>query len=380
MRYWIDLFTGTTWYEFQQAGSRITGFRKSTRKQASKVEPGDVFLCYLTGVKRWVGALEVIGPSDDESPIWKDEEFPVRFEVRPIVVLNPEHGIPMDELEGRVAFFQGPDDRGKYRGFVRMSPRPFQENKDGELIINLLADATENPVSKPVDPKKLWRKPVYHVSRKKGKGRQDISVTVPEPEPEGSLESGLTGVIEAAPSDKTRHTEMQYLLVKLGLDMGFEIWVARNDKSKIMNGQTFKELPGIITELPYQFNEATTRTIEFIDVLWLKGKSIVAAFEVEATTTVVSGLLRMADLLALQPNLDINLYIVAPDDRRDKVEQEILRPTFAILEKPLPEVCGFISFSKLAKYAESIKELRLASSLKPDFLSQVAEYFVIGDE
>ena len=69
-----------------------------------------------------------------------------------------------------------------------------------------------------------------------------------------------------------------------------------------------------------QFNEATNRTIELIDVLWLRGNTIVAAFEVDATTSVYSGLLRMSDLLALQPNLDVNTFLVAPDERRDKVE------------------------------------------------------------
>ena len=41
----------------------------------------------------------------------------------------------------------------------------------------------------------------------------------------------------------------------------------------------------MLTDLPTQFNEATTRTIELIDVLWLSGNSIVAAFEVECNRT-----------------------------------------------------------------------------------------------
>lgn len=56
-------------------------------------------------------------------------------------------------------------------------------------------------------------------------------------------------------------------------------------------------------------------------MLWLRKNSIAAAFEVECTTAVYSGLLRMSDLLALQPDLDIKLYLVAPDERRGKVEQ-----------------------------------------------------------
>ncbi len=69
------------------------------------------------------------------------------------------------------------------------------------------------------------------------------------------------------------------------------------------------------------------------------------------------------------------LYLVAPDDRRDKVEQEILRPTFTRREKPLRDVCGFLSFSKLVEKAEGIRKLGIASSLRPDFLAQTAEYF-----
>src|SRR4029434_6227140 len=145
-------------------------------------------------------------------------------------------------------------------------------------------------------------------------------VSVPEPdEPEAGL-----------PAPTTRHTEIQYHLLALGAEMGFDVWVARNDRARRWNGTTLGELPRMVGELPTQFNEATNRTIELIDVLWLKGNSIVAAFEVECTTTIYSGLLRMSDLLALQPNLEINLFLVAPDERQDKVEQEIRRPTFSL--------------------------------------------------
>jgi len=134
------------------------------------------------------------------------------------------------------------------------------------------------------------------------------------------------------------------------------VWVAKNDRTKVYKGVTLGKLPRIVEALPTQFNVATTKTVELIDVLWLKGHSIVAAFEVESTTSVYSGLLRMSDLLALQPNLDIPIYVVAPDDRRGKVEQEIRRPTFVYREKPLPEICGFLSFSRFGRYAEIVMD------------------------
>jgi hypothetical protein len=89
-------------------------------------------------------------------------------------------------------------------------------------------------------------------------------------------------------------------------------------------------------------------TIERIDVLWLDGRSIVRAFEVEDTTAVYSGLLRMADLLALIPNMDVRLHIVAPDERRDKVFSELQRPVFSLVNRtPLSRRCTFISYDSV---------------------------------
>jgi hypothetical protein len=380
MNYWLDLFTGTTWNEFRQSGSRISGFRHRMRNAATKVRPGDIFLCYLTGVMRWVGALEIVGPSTDKSRIWAGEPFPVRFEVKPLIQLLPEHGVPMQDLEGRVLFYSGPKERGKYKGFIRMSPNQFRNSKDGDFILSLLKQAQAKPVARPVDPKKLARKPLYTAEQKRGKATIATKVSVPEPD-----EVEIRARKESTSTEQdivatTRHTEIQYNLLALGADMGFDLWVARNDRSKKWRGKTLGELPGLVFELPTQFNEATNRTIELIDVLWLKGNSIVAAFEVECTTAVYSGLLRMSDLLALQPNIEINLFLVAPDERQEKVEQEILRPTFALREKQLAQVCGFISFSKLMEKLDGIRKLGLASSLKADFLQKTAEYFTEEEE
>jgi hypothetical protein len=373
MNYWIDLFTGTTWDEFRTAGAKISGFRARMRKIAGRVMPGDIFLCYLTGVMRWVGALEIVGPSEDKTRIWKGDEFPVRFEVRPLVMLNAEQGVPMQELQGRVEFFKGPKEAGKFRGFVRMSPNRFRNMGDGELILQLLHQAQREPVTRPVDVKKLARKPLYRVVKRKGKVQRSTVVSVPEAE-EATMPS--QAATEAEGAGGPSHTEIQYYLLSVGAEMGLDVWVARNDRSKIWNGVALGSVPRVIEELPTQFNEATTRTVELIDVLWLRGNSIVAAFEVESTTSVYSGLLRMSDLLALQPNLDIQLFLVAPDDRRSKVEQEILRPTFNLQrEKPLAEVCGLVLFSKLVEQVSAIRKLGLASSLKPDFVKKMAEYF-----
>jgi len=372
MTYWLDLFTGQTWQEFREYDATVSGFRKRMGNAVNRIKPGDVLLCYLTGVMRWVGALEVHGPSRDKKMIWEFDEFPERLSVKPIVLLQPEQGVPMEQLEGKVDFYRSRADRPGFNGFLRMSPNRFKRPSDGDLILNLLRAAEKQPVVRPVDPRKLARKPFYKAESKRGKKTVTTVVSVPgadesaRPEPAGAADKEIAA---------TRHTEIQSALLMLGRDMGFDLWVARNDRSKVWNGLSLGSIPGIVDKLPTQFNEATNRTIELIDVLWLKGNSIVAAFEVESTTSVYSGLLRMSDLLALQPNLAINLFLVAPDDRRDKVESELMRPTFKLRDKPLASICGFLGFDSLTEKLKAIQDLGLASSLKSDFLQKTAEYF-----
>lgn len=374
MTYWLDLFTGRTWEQFRAAGANVSGFRERMEKYKRKPVKGDILLCYLTGVMRWVGALEVIGRSDDRSTIWDTDSFPYRFQVKPLVVLEPAHGVPLDSLEGKLDFYRSSEDRGGFRGFLRMSPNAFKRKEDGDLILARMREAHANPVERPFDPRKLARRPYYvTVDLPKGKNKEPVQTVVSVPE--ADTETEVVAAPIEAPEARTRHTEIQYRLLELGIALGLDVWVARNDRSKSFKGELLGEMPKMLDELPTQFNEATTRTIELIDVLWLKGNSIIAAFEVEATTSVYSGLLRMSDLLSLQPNLDIQLFLVAPDDRRNKVAQEIRRPTFSYREKPLPKICGFLPFDKLMRTIEGISSLGLAASLKPEFLRTTAEYF-----
>jgi hypothetical protein len=370
MDYWLDLFTGKTWEEFRSCGAKVTGFRGVRATTVRRIPKGDILLCYLTGVMRWVGALRVLGPSKDTSPIWSGSDFPERLSVEPLILLDPEEGVPLGDFEGRLDFYQSSADRPGFRGFLRGSPSRFRKESDGRLILSALEQANDAPIRRPVDERKLGR--VYRYERKQGKRTVSTVISVPE-DPESK--EALLEVIEEAAS---LHTEIQYLLLRLGNQMGLNVWVARNDRSRTYRGQPLGSLAGIIEKLPTQFNEATNRTIELIDVLWLQGNSIMAAFEVESTTSVYSGLLRMSDLLALQPNLDIRLFIVAPDVRRNKVGQEILRPTFTLREKPLNRICGFLPFNALAEKVRAIQAMDLAPSLKPDFLQRMAEYF--GEE
>jgi hypothetical protein len=168
------------------------------------------------------------------------------------------------------------------------------------------------------------------------------------------------------------HEKVQLLLLEMGAGLGLDVWVATNDRGRVVDGQAFASLPRMRDTLPTQFDSRVMKIIEHIDVLWLRGNGIEAAFEIEHTTSVYSGLLRMSDLVTLHPNFQIRLYVVAPDIRESKVLQEITRPTFEGLPRPLREFCGCITYSRLLVEARMVK--KYGSQLKPGFLGDIARF------
>ena len=369
--YWLDLFTSATWQEFLTFGGNVSGFRESRWKTLQRVKPGDYFLCYLTGVSRFIGILEAISaPFQDHTPIWQDEDFPARVRVKSILTLTPETAVPILQLRGRLSFLPLEETGNAWTGHVRGSPTRWTD-EDGRVVMEALLEAEANPVTRPVSATKLAHRPRGFKAKL---GSKVESVTVPENEPD---EIKANEPVET-PKEFTVHTEIQYTLLRLGSDMGLDVWVARNDRGKAVNGHKIGDIPRLKDELPLQFDDLTSRTIELIDVLWLKGNSILAAFEVESTTSVYSGLLRMADLITMQPNLNIPLYIVAPDERRNKVIQEVNRPTFAALSQPMANVCRFIAFSTIRDQVKQVASV--VRYLKPTFLDELAESCEVEEE
>ena len=59
---------------------------------------------------RWVGLLEVVSkPFFDEKPIWSSQVCPSRVEVRVVLALPPEHGVPVLEMREELTVFRGLD-------------------------------------------------------------------------------------------------------------------------------------------------------------------------------------------------------------------------------------------------------------------------------
>jgi len=344
--YFLDLFSPDTYEAFGRSDRAVTGFRPRQRNVAQRVKKGDKLICYMTRLSRWIGVLEVeAGPFNDANPIFypENDPFTVRFNVKPSIWLQLEKTVPIHEQrvwQGLSFTRELPPSSIAWTGKVRGSLARISD-QDGQFLESLLREQASSGTPYPVDPED-YRKLLAHKVRRQDK---DVAVTGPEDveEPE------IADVAQALP-DVRESIRVQGLLAQIGSRMGMQIWIPKSDRAGIL-GEWKGQHPPILERLPLNYDDTTLRTIEQIDVLWLKGRSIKRAFEVEHTTSVYSGILRMADLLALQPNMDIRLHIVAPLQRREKVFQEIRRPVFSLLERgPLSESCTFISY-------DSVREL-----------------------
>lgn len=150
---------------------------------------------------------------------------------------------------------------------------------------------------------------------------------------------------------------MQGMIRGLGLSLGFDVWIASNDRNREYRGEALSS--GCLATWPL----VATDTVTLIDVVWFeKGKSAVAAaFEVEHSTSIYSGLIRMLDLILGSSAISqAPIFIVAPNARRDEVFSQWRRPAFA--QHSTVEV-RYLPYQHLHDHQEAIK--RFGSGLKP---------------
>ena len=130
-------------------------------------------------------------------------------------------------------------------------------------------------------------------------------------------------------SDRT-HTEVQAWLRDLGIALGYEVWVAANDAGRLWQGAPLSA--GCMAEFPSELQSLPgCDVVRLIDVLWFDRvhRRVAAAFEVEHSTSIYSGIVRMMDLSAGGFGQAANsLFLVAPDKREDEVRAQLERPAF----------------------------------------------------
>lgn len=152
---------------------------------------------------------------------------------------------------------------------------------------------------------------------------------------------------------ESEHTQVQHMLIRIGRALGYTVFVARNDRHRSCHGESFSllttaKLPelGALSEV--------MNTIGLIDVIWLRADAgeIVCAFEIEKSTSIYSGMLRMKDLARSLPNRSCHFYLVAPDKREQEVMAQMSRPAFRDGTDEFP--LGYIPFDMLKQHCDAL--------------------------
>jgi len=150
--------------------------------------------------------------------------------------------------------------------------------------------------------------------------------------------------------EMSEHLRMQWLLLKMGCQAGEKVWAPRNDQQRITSEYNFADFAetfaaGLDTQVKY---------VENIDVVWKEEFRIDAAFEIENSTSIYSGLLRFADLAMVAPNTVYPMFIVAPGERRQRVREQLARPSFRHLG--IHEKVRYLSYERVNEIEEFFGE------------------------
>lgn len=318
--------------------------------------------------KHVAGLAEISGKSFlSEAKVWDNGLFPNRIPLKFKSLFDKDHG-PQILGNIREAFVNAWTTRYGWgilnqcliEGanaeiiFNEIKARPSQLS---ELTSNLESLLIEAKAKRDSIPKKNKKTEGKKERPKKLNLQKEISANViftQEPE-------------TLTPREESLHSKAQYLLSKLAQIVGCKNFIASNDRKRTFNQIELSKFS--VTSLPnLGLNDEATSRISLIDVIWLKQNAPMCAFEVETSTSVYSGLLRMSDLLAVVPALNIKLYIVAQTERQKKVLSELSRPTFRKIG--LNDYCEFLSIEELEELLKKVENL--SGHIQPSILDTIA--------
>ncbi|MBP2278523.1 type II restriction endonuclease [Sphingomonas sp. PL20] len=168
-------------------------------------------------------------------------------------------------------------------------------------------------------------------------------------------------LLKQGEGDRT-HSEIQAWLRDIGHALGYDVWIAANDRGRLHEGVPLGAR--CLASLPPSITTSTGGdAIRLIDVLWLepKGDSVAAAFEVEHSTSIYSGIVRMLDLALSGSDLHTTagLFLVAPDARESEVRAQLARPAFS---RVADLEIAYLSYGELERHKDAIS--RFGSGLK----------------
>lgn len=283
-----------------------------------KMSPGDVVLIYNDGRIRFAGEIAAkVRNKELARYFWREDDAGSTWELMYFIVNEEETDVPIQKLNPLFGYE------------VHYRPRGFSRINDG-AVLHVSQDYGD----------------ILGVLKTLERGEELIHI----PTRNAAISARIDERLDRVP---TEHDEMQWRLIRLGQLAKCDVWVPRNDQPKQYKGHQFRDF--VLNEFHQTLD--VPRSIENIDVVWKFGPySIKSAFEIEHSTSIYSGILRLSDLRAEAPNSNYPLFIVASEERKRRVFEELRRPTFSGPCLRLNEVIRFLGYEKIREIDESCKD------------------------
>jgi DNA modification methylase len=151
--------------------------------------------------------------------------------------------------------------------------------------------------------------------------------------------------------DLREHEQFIYQLAQLGGQLGYQIWVGKNEQNKSEILQKLSvwrlEIPGLSEKF------IADNRINQVDLIWLNpDEATYVAFEIENSTGVVPGIQRLANLSEKLGQTNLSTYVVIPDKFRGMAQR--------IFESPAGQKLGdehrrVIVYSKLLHHIDLLQ-------------------------
>jgi len=349
----IDEYQLLTCYKHELWGSKSDRF--------GDWQQGDYLL--LTVNKSLAALAQVSGkPFKSNDRVWDNGLYPFRIPIKFQIIVGPDaRPLILGEIRDVLTSVWGPT-----YGWGILNQNVLVGDSAEKLVAAIKAapnsiDYFREHLSEELNEAETQRQSSLNV---KGKKSEKVSPVAALPkivsQPLFSFDEKPT------PKEASAHHKAQDTLKRLGKVTGCSVWIASNDKNKEYKGKALSD--GALQRLPsLGLSADAVSRISMIDVIWIQQGAPVCAFEVETTTSIYSGLLRMSDLLAVVPALKINLFIVAPKDRQNKFLSELSRPTFRKIG--LSDYCRFIAIEDLDGLASKVGDLQ---GIQPTVLNSIA--------
>lgn len=327
--------------------NNVWGSKTARFTGKNKWNVGD-YLVFLVD-KTVAGLAKVSGePFFSKKEVWDNGIFPYRISIKFEYVGLPQNRLPvLGEIRDALTSEWGPG-----YGWGILNQR-LLEGQTASVIINKILASPNNIQEIDRGIEQLIKDAQLQRDSKK------IKITKRPRKQTEAIETIKKESIDEKTTDSL-HKKIQKILIKLGKISGCSVWAARNDKKSTKNEGCLEEFPSLGLS-----DEAINR-ISLIDVLWIQQGAPICAFEIESTTPMYEGLLRMSDLLSVVPALKIKLYVVALRKRQEEFMKKITQPTFRKIG--LSDYCEFISVEDLTDLFTKVDGLQ---GLSPNVINNI---------